>query len=619
MSSLLALAARRHLAHFGVVPHENNLGAKSPMKVPIEGSSLQVPLVPISQHPPSFALLLGFAWLLAALQFVIIGWPSTALRLPDPDDAMRLVDVREFLAGKGWFDQHVTRVFPPIGYDNHWSRLIDAGLAGLILAFRTVLAPDQAERLAIVLWPILWLLPTIGAVGAIAWRLAGYNAALIALVPATFSLSPIFQAGRIDHHNVQLALALLTIAASIWADRWRPGAWVTGLLTGLALAIGLESAPFIMLAGAGFALRFALDRKAARDLRSYGLTAAMSAVVAFLVSVAPSQWTHSACDAIAINSTMAVVVGGLGLAAAGQLCHSDDWRRRALVLFGVAFVASTVFFWFEPRCLGGTFAMIDPAIKPVWLDYVADLKSLRQIMAESPVNALSALASAAVPLLALLMLAPGRRDPGFLIAAAALLLAFAMMFKLARMGSYVNWLGLPFLAAVLTRVRWIVPRILAALVLSPVVVTICVHGIGAAARPHSVSPTTPDLRACMSKDGAAALAKLPPGLILTNQPGWGPYLLAFTPHSVFAAPYHRSSSMILTAHEALTQTPAEAQRIIADNRVDYIAFCGPNGPLGVKGEALQASLWGQLRANHVPGWLEPVPIAGPFTVYHVRR
>ena len=302
------------------------------MRVPIETSSLQVPLVSVSQRPPSFALLLGFAWLFAALQFVIIGWSATAFTLPDPDDAMRLVEVREFLAGKGWFDLHVTRVFPPLGYDSYWSRLIDAGLAGLILAFRTVLAPDHAERLAIVFWPILWLLPTIGAVGALAWRLAGYNAALIALVPATFSLSPIFQAGRIDHHNVQLTLALLTIAASVWADRWRPGAWVTGLLTGLALAIGFESTPFIIVAGAGFALRFALDREVARDLRSYGLSVAMSTIVAFLVSVPPSRWTHSACDAIAINSTMAVVAGGLGLAAAGQFCHSNDWRRRALVL-----------------------------------------------------------------------------------------------------------------------------------------------------------------------------------------------------------------------------------------------------------------------------------------------
>lgn len=217
------------------------------------------------------------------------------------------------------------------------------------------------------------------------------------------------------------------------------------------------------------------------------------------------------------------------------------------------------------------------------------------------------------------MLAPGRRDTGFLIAAAAFLLAFAMMFEMARVGSYVGWLGLPFVASVLTRVRRIVPRVLAALALSPIVVTVIVHGISSAARPHSVSLTTPDLRACIRKDGAAALAKLPRGLILTNQLGWGPYLLAFTPHSVLAAPYHWSSSMIITAHDALVQPPAVARRIIADNRVDYIAICGPNISLGIKDEALEASLWGHLRANHVPEWLEAVPTDGPFTVYRVRR
>jgi hypothetical protein len=56
-----------------------------------------------------------------------------------------------------------------------------------------------------------------------------------------------------------------------------------------------------------------------------------------------------------------------------------------------------------------------------------------------------------------------------------------------------------------------------------------------------------------------------------------------------------------------------------DNHVDYVAICGSKGPLGVKGEALEASLWTQLRANHVPDWLEPVPLDGPFTVYRVRR
>ena len=77
--------------------------------------------------------------------------------------------------------------------------------------------------------------------------------------------------------------------------------------------------------------------------------------------------------------------------------------------------------------------------------------------------------------------------------------------------------------------------------------------------------------------------------------------------------------MIIAAHDALARPPAEARRIIVDNHVDYIAICGSNGPLGVENETLEASLWGHLRANQVPGWLEPMPIAGPFTVYHVRK
>ena len=57
-------------------------------------------------------------------------------------------------------------------------------------------------------WPLLWLLPTIAGMAAIAWRIAGREAAMVALllalagVPAYQQFTP----GRIDHHNVQIAL-----------------------------------------------------------------------------------------------------------------------------------------------------------------------------------------------------------------------------------------------------------------------------------------------------------------------------------------------------------------------------------------------------------------------------
>src|SRR6516165_9054719 len=100
-----------------------------------------------SVSQPSFAVLLGLAWLLVVFQLMVQFWATTAYTLPDTDDAMRLVEMRDFLAGQGWFDLHQSRVNPPAGFDSHWSRLIDAGLAGLYLLFRVMADTPLAERL----------------------------------------------------------------------------------------------------------------------------------------------------------------------------------------------------------------------------------------------------------------------------------------------------------------------------------------------------------------------------------------------------------------------------------------------------------------------------------------
>jgi len=105
------------------------------------------------------ALLLALAWALVVFQLVVANWSLTGTTLRDTDDAMRLVELRAYLAGHGWFDLHEARIAPPFGYDSHWSRLIDAGLAGLFLLLRPFADVATAERLMRVIWPLLWLLP----------------------------------------------------------------------------------------------------------------------------------------------------------------------------------------------------------------------------------------------------------------------------------------------------------------------------------------------------------------------------------------------------------------------------------------------------------------------------
>jgi len=146
-----------------------------------------------------------------------------SLTLNDTDDAMRLVEVQEFFGGDGWFDLHMARLQAPLGYDSPWSRLIDAGLVGVFILFHHFADATFSERLMRAIWPVLWLLPAIGGVAAIAWRMAGREAGIMVLLFAVIGLPAMqqFKPGRIDHHDVQIAIAVLTVAATTWSDRSR--------------------------------------------------------------------------------------------------------------------------------------------------------------------------------------------------------------------------------------------------------------------------------------------------------------------------------------------------------------------------------------------------------------
>ena len=210
----------------------------------------------------------------------------------------------------------------PPGYDTHWSRLVDAGLAGVYFVFRIFADNALAERLTAVAWPLLWLIPVIGGAAAIAWRLAGREAAIIVLLLAVFSGPGIqqFRPGRIDHHNVQIALVDSRLSRRpVWSDRVRWCAIAAGALTGLAFAIGFEGLPFLALCGAAFALRFVFDASGARELRDYGFALAAEHIRRpFLLSVPPARWMAPVCDTIAINST----VGGDDHRPGARACAS---------------------------------------------------------------------------------------------------------------------------------------------------------------------------------------------------------------------------------------------------------------------------------------------------------
>ncbi|MBX9824996.1 MAG: hypothetical protein K2Y27_08365 [Xanthobacteraceae bacterium] len=583
---------------------------------------------------PNFGALVVLVWLVVALVLLLQYWGPTAETLLDTDDAMRLVQMRAWLAGQGWFDLHHARLEPPGGYHSHWSRLIDAGLAGLLLLFQ-YFEPQSAERLMRAWWPLLWLLPTIAGMTAIAWRIAGREAAMVALllalagVPAYQQFTP----GRIDHHNVQIALALLVTAATVWSDRKRWTAAVAGALTGLAFAIGFESVPYLAICGGMLALRYGADAEAGLKLRDYGLALAASTALALLVSVGPDRWMLNRCDAIAFNNAAAAIGAGLVLALAGWLKHADGVTRFFAVA-GAGCLAAAVFVLLEPRCARGPFAMVDPAVWPVWHDHTLALQPLHVVFKTNPLTAAAVAAFPVLALLALLKLVTEpklRRDFGFLAASLVFLAAAATMVAAVRGYSYAMWLGMPLVAGLAQRlfVAWqierFIPRLATGLLFTPLAISAgaitIAHANGLS---DSDSFARPANRHCQANASYAALAKLPPGLVIADI-SHGPYLLALTPHSVMGAPYHRLSTGIAVTHRVFASPPDEAKAIVnaarlvgAAGKPTYLMVCGLRPPDGLAEPARGRSLWARLAAGGAPQWLEPVGEKGAFAVWRVK-
>jgi hypothetical protein len=571
---------------------------------------------------PSFALLFGLAWLLIVAQLLATDWTDTARALGDTDDAMRLAQLRDWLAGQGWYDLSQPRVSG--GYESHWSRLIDAGLAGTLWVFGSFAEPATAERLMRVVWPLLWLLPTMAGVVAIAWRIGGREAALITLLLAVIGLPGFqqFRAGRIDHHNVQIALSMLTVAATVWSDRVRWAALAAGTATGLAMAIGLECLPYLLVCAAAFAVRYALDATSAQAARQYGLALAASSLAGLLIIAGPDHWSRAACDEIAVNWVGLTAVGGVGLAVAATFAGPRVLVRCAQVAL-IGTLATGLFVWIEPRCLHGPYAMMDPAVWPIWLAHVREMKPLVRLIVESPSTGIGL---ATFPLVGVaVILALGRRmrsDFGFLVAAAALLASVATMLASIKGASYATWLAMPLVAVfalhlfALLQLKSVVQRFAVGMFLTPAVLSFGAITIANAAglgEPETANRT--EAESCFKNASYASLAQLPRGLVATDI-DYGPFLLALTPHSVLSAPYHRLSAGIIETNRIFSSPPDDARALLARRRATYVMICARPDV----GHGETSSLGHQLHHGQVPAWLEPVPVTGSqaFAVYRLK-
>lgn len=553
----------------------------------------------------------------------------------DTDDAMRLVQVRDLLNGQDWYDLTQHRLDTPHGASMHWSRLVDAPIAGLILALRPF-AGTWAEIGAAYAYPLLMLLSLFWLSARLSIHLAGPEGVLPGLALPAFSLVTLadFPPGRFDHHSAQILLFLVMTLCTIEAlERPRRAAWA-GIAAAVAIAIGIESLPAVVSAILAFGLCWVFDRRHAAALRWFGIAFAAASLVCLSLALPPDRWLVPACDAI--SSVYIVAALGTGIAfVVLSVVNPSTLRSRLLAGFigGAALVALVVILY--PECMRGPYAALDPWLVLNWLDRIEEAQPAYVAVFNNPVFVI---AVSIPPLLALIVAvwhlvrnSPATR-PKWIAYAAFLVVAVVVALVQVRAARFATTLSVAAGAALIVAARTLYverPRIgtILGLVgswigfagLGLAILTGLVLAISAPGQPEPRATARADLTEadCRQPAAFATLATLAPARIMAPI-DLGSHLLLLTPHSVVAAPYHRDQDGVRDTFRFFNEPIEEARQILTNRGISLVVICPAMTELRGLPGAAPDSFVKLLPQGKLPAWLtestQPGSVLRTFSV-----
>ena len=543
----------------------------------------------------------------------------------DPDDLMRLQQVRDWLAGQSWFDVTQYRISPRSGLHMHWSRLLDAPIGAIVLAGRPLVGPARAELLACVAAPLITLACLVLLVAAIARKVLRNDQ--LALVAAgfcffDFGIYWVARPLRIDHHGWQ-AVCGLTIVLCLVGRRTLLRTALAGVFAALWMHISLEGLVFTAAAGAWLGVRWLLwPSREGPSPPAFLAAIAATSLALFLVAHGGSLFDRTFCDAVSpVHMTM------FALAATGTaLClplaeRGIVWRAIGL---GVTLIAAgaTYKLW-APQCGGGPFASLGPLSYRLW--YLGLAEGLP--IWNQPVQI--AVMWNGVPLLGIIGAAVGLRrqagdQRGLLTDYIVLLIAATVIgFGLLRASALAGILALPGLVLLLQqgwawarglKATWArIPTAAAITILllpiTPVVAAAALIPDHWNARPQRPKQLTTTGAGCLSLDNLHHLDALPPSLLMTTLDS-APALIVATRHSAVGGGYHRDGQPMEDVIRFFTADDATARKIAGHYQPAYVFICPGDGDSWSFSRAAPGGLAARLVSGAPPAWLQPVSVSG---------
>ncbi|WP_162854637.1 hypothetical protein [Sphingobium estronivorans] len=572
------------------------------------------------------------AWLLCcAIMIWLFRRDFAVLAFHDPDDALRLQEVHDWLAGQSFFDVSQHRVNPPFGGPMHWSRIVDLPIGALILLARPFVGAAHADIFACVAAPLLLLGVAACALYHMAKRIGAGEIALgsVVLLLATPTILIQYMPFRIDHHGWQISMAAVALAG-VFDPRQRRGGMTSALALALWLQISSEGLPYAALLAGLFGLRFLMAGDQGPRFSSYALTLG-SAALALLVATRGLQAPFDPhCDVLSAAYVWPLVAfsaaTAIGLAV---IAPTSTARRFALLSLGAG-AAVLLFAMVGGQCVSGDpFQALGPIAYKHWYMQVMEGRPIwEQDLVKAGVIVLPSLVGLLSALLAARHAAPDSRDRTAWLTLALLIVGTAAVaIMVMRALSVAHLTALAATAWLILRLWQRIqasPRALVRILGSASLIALTPAGICALWGVATAEADEPGsaLAQCQSMPALHALASLPAATLFAPI-DMGPDILLKTHHSVIATAHHRNAAGITEVIQGFMARPDAARGLIArlrDGRgADYVIGCDNLNEFTYYAKASPHGLAAMLGKGRHPDWLTPVSGEGPVRIYKIVR
>jgi len=432
---------------------------------------------------------------------------------------------------------------------------------------------------------------------------------------------------RIDHHGWQVAMLALVLAGL--ADR-QPlrGGLTIGVATALSMAIGLEMLPWLVVAGAGVALRWMIAPEQSPRVRGYALALGGGVAFGFLIFASHDNWV-ARCDALT-----PVWVSVMMLASALLFLISSVRAERRSTRIGLALVASALVAGFFvlawPQCLGRP-EQISPELERLWFDNISEAQPIYTrnwpTILSSAVLLVGLFGSfwalwkhrteergAAWATIALLSL-----GSGLMTLWQARSAPTALMFSVPGAAA-LGWAILPRLRSHSSMLVRTFGTVAAFLVISGLGVQLVA---GMLPNPDTASPGMKRVNranaSCPTMPSMRPIALLPKATILTFV-DLGPRLITITHHDAIAGPYHRNGDAILDVQKAFRGSAEDARAVARKHGATLLLICPNMSESTIYKAQSPKGFYMQLVNGKIPGWLDRVtlPASSPFMLWRIE-